>query len=236
MSASICQISEAHYGVRNYIAKCLSTRTGHRTYVLDLAFCHKLGFGIRQDIAECRRLVSSIPMISMEDLDHIVNKVKETKEAPIFQKSLFSRSSQQGYFSAFDFSQQYNEEQRLREAEQQYRREVETLGLILGDHHFLVCGSRRRFSRLLRYQGKWADAERVQLRTLELARDNSNQMLSLSALEHDLATTYIDQGRWKEAEKLVMHIVQTTKRLLGKKHPSTLSSIQSLAFIYSELG
>jgi Tetratricopeptide repeat len=41
----------------------------------------------------------------------------------------------------------------------------------------------------------------------------------------NLASTYRDQGRWKEAEELFMQVMETSKRVLGQKHPDTLTSM-----------
>jgi hypothetical protein len=44
----------------------------------------------------------------------------------------------------------------------------------------------------------------------------------------NLASTFWNQGRWKEAEELF--VLETRKRVLGAEHPSTLTSINNLAF------
>ncbi|KAF2191620.1 putative kinesin [Zopfia rhizophila CBS 207.26] len=46
----------------------------------------------------------------------------------------------------------------------------------------------------------------------------------------NLASTYRNQGRWKEAEELEVQVMETRKRVLGAEHPSTLTSMNNLAF------
>jgi hypothetical protein len=46
----------------------------------------------------------------------------------------------------------------------------------------------------------------------------------------NLASTYSNQGRWKEAEELEVQVMETRKRVLGEEHPSTLTSMNNLAF------
>jgi hypothetical protein len=46
----------------------------------------------------------------------------------------------------------------------------------------------------------------------------------------NLASTYSNQGRWKEAEELQVQVMQTRKRVLGDEHPDTLTSMHNLAF------
>ena len=41
----------------------------------------------------------------------------------------------------------------------------------------------------------------------------------------NLASTYWNQGRWKEAEELNMQVIEIKKRVLGEEHPDTLTSV-----------
>lgn len=46
----------------------------------------------------------------------------------------------------------------------------------------------------------------------------------------NLASTYRNQGRREEAEKLELQVMETRKTKLGADHPSTLTSMNNLAF------
>jgi len=46
----------------------------------------------------------------------------------------------------------------------------------------------------------------------------------------NLASTYQNQGRWKQAEELEVQVTETMKRVLGEEHPDTLSSVANLAY------
>lgn len=48
----------------------------------------------------------------------------------------------------------------------------------------------------------------------------------------NLALTFSNQGRWDEAEKLKVQVMETSKMKLGVDHPSTLTSIANLALTY----
>ncbi|PKS05676.1 hypothetical protein jhhlp_008196 [Lomentospora prolificans] len=52
----------------------------------------------------------------------------------------------------------------------------------------------------------------------------------------NLASTYRDQGRWDEAEKLFVQVMETRKLKLGDDHPSTLTSMANLAFTWKAQG
>jgi hypothetical protein len=53
---------------------------------------------------------------------------------------------------------------------------------------------------------------------------------------NNLASTYWNRRRWKEAEVLQVDVVEISKRVLGDKHPHTLTSIQNLASTYRSQG
>ena len=52
----------------------------------------------------------------------------------------------------------------------------------------------------------------------------------------NLASTYWNQGRWKEAKELDVQAMETRKRALGLEHPSTLTSMDNLASTFSNQG
>src|SRR3984957_5391397 len=51
-----------------------------------------------------------------------------------------------------------------------------------------------------------------------------------------LQFVYVDGGRWKEAEKLQVLVVETMKRVLGEENPDTLTSMANLASTYRKQG
>ena len=46
----------------------------------------------------------------------------------------------------------------------------------------------------------------------------------------NLASTYRNQGRWTEAEKMDVEVMEAARQVLGKERPDTLSSMANLAF------
>jgi hypothetical protein len=52
----------------------------------------------------------------------------------------------------------------------------------------------------------------------------------------NIALTYKNQRRWKEAEKLQVKELNICSRVLGEDHPSTLTSMSNLALTYSDQG
>ena len=52
----------------------------------------------------------------------------------------------------------------------------------------------------------------------------------------NLASTYSNQGRWKEAEELFLQVIETLKKVLGEEHPDTLTSISNLGSVLERQG
>jgi hypothetical protein len=52
----------------------------------------------------------------------------------------------------------------------------------------------------------------------------------------NLASTYRNQGQWKETEALQAKELEICSRVLGSEHPDTLSSMDSLALTYTNQG
>ncbi|KAJ7721587.1 hypothetical protein B0H14DRAFT_3007600, partial [Mycena olivaceomarginata] len=52
----------------------------------------------------------------------------------------------------------------------------------------------------------------------------------------NLASTYGQLGRYKEAEPLESTVLEKQKQLLGADHPDTLEAMANLAATYHQLG
>jgi len=53
----------------------------------------------------------------------------------------------------------------------------------------------------------------------------ARSILTLLISVGNLASTYWNQGRWKEAEKLQVLVMGTMKRVFGEEHPHSLTSM-----------
>ncbi|KAK5262848.1 hypothetical protein LTR96_011678 [Exophiala xenobiotica] len=51
---------------------------------------------------------------------------------------------------------------------------------------------------------------------------------------NNLATVLRDQGKYGEAEQMHGEVVKVSERVLGKEHPSTLTSMNNLAAVLSD--
>jgi hypothetical protein len=58
-----------------------------------------------------------------------------------------------------------------------------------------------------------------------LGQENASTLTSMA----NLASTFWNQGHWKEAEDLDVQVIETFKRVLGAEHPDTLTNMANLA-------
>jgi hypothetical protein len=63
---------------------------------------------------------------------------------------------------------------------------------------------------------------------IKINQENNNEEEQIE-WEFTLASLYRDQGKYDLAEPLYMRCIESSKRILGDDHPSTLSSINNLA-------
>jgi tetratricopeptide (TPR) repeat protein len=65
-----------------------------------------------------------------------------------------------------------------------------------------------------------------------LGKEHPDTLTSMT----NLASTYREQGRWKEAEELQVSVIEANKRVLGEEHPHTLTGMFNLASTYRKQG
>ena len=69
--------------------------------------------------------------------------------------------------------------------------------------------------------GEWMEAQLLQEEVLKSVEGDDSW--AVEAIKNNLASTYQNQGRWKEAEELFIQVMDTRKRILGLQHPDTLT-------------
>ena len=51
---------------------------------------------------------------------------------------------------------------------------------------------------------------------------------------NNLAITYMDLGKYADAARLRLHVVNARKKILGEEHPKTVEAVELLAEISSQ--
>src|SRR5436309_486349 len=72
----------------------------------------------------------------------------------------------------------------------------------------------------------------MEIRKRVLGAEHPDALTSIN----NLALTYLNQGRWKEAKELDVQVMETSNRILGAEHPDTLTSMANLASTYGNQG
>lgn len=72
----------------------------------------------------------------------------------------------------------------------------------------------------------------MEVRGRALGQEHPDTLISMA----NLASTYRNQGRWKEAEVLEVQVLEIRKGVLGPEHPHTLISMSNLASTYRNQG
>ena len=155
-------------------------------------------------------------------------------ETPLFEfvNTQYGGLYADGLIPEFDPSQQHREESQLNAAESQYRREIQTLESILGGANVLVQKLRSQLAYLLEGEGKWKEAENVQLEIISHAGTATNMLVRFNT---NLARTYWKQGRYTEAEEMARWCVEKCKSYWGEEHQVTQKHNQLLASVlYSQ--
>ncbi|KAF8510299.1 hypothetical protein BU17DRAFT_98255 [Hysterangium stoloniferum] len=94
-----------------------------------------------------------------------------------------------------------------------------------------------KFSMILREFGHWEIANAMQ-KILLTKRDNvlGAQHSDTIEAKANLAKTYSDLGRLKEAEVLQLQVLEAQQLILGPEHPDTILAKANLAITYRDLG
>ena len=99
----------------------------------------------------------------------------------------------------------------------------------------LHTNDRPAFALVLREMGHYSAAEMLYGRVLkslqELSAKKNNKILVLDTISiaANLAATYRHQGRFDEAEKLELDVLEKRRRILGAEHPDTITAAANLA-------
>lgn len=72
----------------------------------------------------------------------------------------------------------------------------------------------------------------IEMRKRILGDKHPHTLLAMA----NLALTFWNQGRWKEAEALEIVVMEIRRQVLGERHPDTLSAMVNLASTFWNQG
>ena len=119
------------------------------------------------------------------------------------------------------------------QAETHWRRAVELLTGLGGEHDQETLRAMDQLAMAVDYQGRARDAESMYMQVLEGLRrsvgdDDPQTLMTIN----NLAEAIRAQERFNEAERLHEQNLERRRRILGPNHPDTLETMNNLAAIY----
>ncbi|KAM0339924.1 hypothetical protein ACHAPU_010757 [Fusarium lateritium] len=131
----------------------------------------------------------------------------------------------------------YDQQGRLKDAEQLYVETLQATKSILGPDHPSTLATMNNLASLFHSQGRLEEAEKLKNEVLEkrkvkLGLDHPDTLISMN----NLATTFRQQGRLEEAEKLQNEVIEIRRVKRGINHPDTLASMGNLAMTFWQQG
>ncbi len=129
-------------------------------------------------------------------------------------------------------------------AELWYKQSLDITRSRFGVEHPNVANSLNHLALLYSSQGRYTEAEPLYLEALEMYKqllgsshpDFTNSLnhlayLSVAMILNNLAALYNSQGRYTEAEPLLLEALEMRKQLLGSSHPDFTNSLNHLAYL-----
>ncbi len=107
----------------------------------------------------------------------------------------------------------------------------------LGPDHLSVATTLNNLAGLYQFQGRYAEAEPLYKRSLEInEKALGPDHPSVATTLNNLAALYESQGRYAEAEPLYKRSIKITEKALGPDDPSVATTLNNLAFLYTSQG
>ena len=207
----------ADYRVRTQIKDCLEKnyiRNRNQPFAANIAFqvafCYQIGFGVKSDAGNCHTWLQKC-----DKLPEYLETERETVR-PARLKS--ERITEHGLIPV-NLIHEYRSWglNKLKEARKQYEREIDDMTRGFGELHFIPIALCSIFGDLLDEFGEFGISEALRTRIRDQTEKTSgiNHPSTLASMAN-LASTYRNQGRWKEVTELRVKVMETRKRVFGQ--------------------
>ena len=200
-----------------------------------LAFCYKVGFGVRKDENESRKwlLESKKHEADLELQLQLINSSGRRYDPSRNFGLWFGR----GHVSTLGDVQYYREKNRLDDIFSTQENEIDDWRTVLGSTHWMVLAREEEYFHILRSLGHWDKAEdlvRGMVKNLR-AKLPSDDIRVLRA-QYDLAAACMDQRKTDDAERLINEVLQKSDNNLTSDQTAILAHQNILASVYTAQG
>ncbi len=202
-----------------------------------LAFCYKVGFGVRKDENESRKWLLESKRHEA-DLEHQLQLIKSSGLGRRYDPSRnFGLWFGRGHVSMPGDVQYYREKNRLDDIYSTQENEIDDWRTVLGSTHWMVLEREEQYFHILRSLGHWDKAEDLIRGTVKSVRaEFPPSNIRVLRAQSNLATACMDQRKTDDAERLMNEVLQKSGNNLVSDQTATLVHQDFLASIYTAQG
>ena len=202
-----------------------------------LAFCYRMGFGVRKDENECRKwLLESKRHPS--DLEHQIQLIKSSTFGRRFHESTqFGLWFGKGHIPTVGDAQYFRERNRLNDIFSTQEDEISDWKIVLGSTHWMVFDREERYFHILLSLGYLDKAEalvREILRNVEESLPPDD--FRVIRAKTNVAAACLNQGKTDEAERLIKQVLPKSDKASTSDQTTPLAYQNALACIYVAKG
>ena len=215
------QLFEVDFRVRQSIFTCFQSliREAQRNANLEfyeevgfqLAFCYKLGFGVRKDENECRKWLYESKRHE-SDLEHQLQLVKSSNYGRRYDPaSRFGLWFGKGHVPMPGDVQYYREKNLLNDIHSTLENEISDWKTVLGGTHWMVLEREEQFFHILRSLGHWDKAEDLVRGTLDnLGAELPPDDFRVLRVQSNVAMACLDRRKTDDAERLIKEVFEVS--------------------------
>lgn len=239
---NIVELCRAHFRLRKTIFECLQVKAHHdeceecaHLSAFQLAICYSIGFGVGRSVESVHFWQENVPF-SKVDLTGEIEDLKLRPRIAIEDQKMWELYDK-GHLTSFELAHIYQRSENVESVLQLYKREISDMAVILGRDHLLVQILEGELGLILSAKGDYSAAEALQesLRQKKMTKYGIESPRTWNTFL-DLASTYGQQGKWKEAAQLLENVTDIANRLNGPKHLDSLAMMSYLASAYRGQG
>ena len=241
------QLFEVDIQVRRSIRTCLQNLTHdtqknanadlYQELGFQLAFCYRMGFGVRKDENECRKWLLESKRHQSE-LEHQIQLIKSSKSGRLFHESLqFGSWFGKGHIPTLGDAQYFRERNRLNDIFSIQEDEISDWKIVLGSSHWMVLEREEQYFHILLSLGYSDKAEALVRGTLRNVEESlPSDDLHVLRAKSNVALACLNQRKTDDAERLIKEVLRKSDKVSISDQTTRLVLEDSLASVYTAKG
>ena len=202
-----------------------------------MAFCYRMGFGVRKDENECRKWLLESKR-HQSDLEYQIQLIKWSYSGRQFhESSQFGLWYGKGHIPILGDAQYFRERNRLNDIFSTQEDEISDWKIVLGSTHWMVLDREEQYFHILLSLGYLDKAEalvRGTLRNVEECLPPDDQRVIQGRT--NVAKACLSQRKADDAERLIKEVLRKSEKVSMSDQPTRLVLEDFLASIYTYKG